>query len=599
MLVDTLPKLFLSQVRRFGERVALREKEFGIWREISWNEYLRHVRNFSLGLVKLGLKKQDTVSILSENNQQWLYADMAVQSAGAITVGVYPTNPPEQVRYVVGHSLSRFVVVGDQEQADKALEVQNDLPNLLKIIAVDVKGMRRYQSDILISFEEVEKIGEAYHKERPELFEEMIQSTREDDPAVIIYTSGTTGPPKGAILNQRNMMCMIDSVIQVMPVTEKDSLVSYLPLCHAAERIFSILIPMKSGAVVNFAESINTVQDSLREIAPTIFMGVPRIWERMQSSIVIKIQDAAFLKRTIYKLLMPVGIRMTAKRLAKQQLGVGDKLLHWIAYLCLYMSLRRFLGLSRARITISGAAPISPDVLMYFHAMGLNIREGYGQTEMSGITFIHHFDDVKIGTVGKPIPGVEFKIAEDGEILEKGPGVFQGYFRDPEGSAKIFRDGWLCSGDVGRVDEDGHVAITDRKKDILITAGGKNIAPSEIENHLKFSPYIKEAIVIGDGRKFLSALIQIEFENVAKWAQDRKISFTTFKTLAQNGEVYQLIRNEVENTNTKFARVENIRKFVLLEKELDHDDEELTATMKVRRKAIEEKYRDLIDSIYR
>jgi len=599
MLVDTLPKLFLSQVRRFGERVALREKEFGIWREISWNEYLRHVRNFSLGLVKLGLKRQDTVSILSENNQQWLYADLAVQSAGAITVGVYPTNPPEQVRYVVGHSLSRFVVVGDQEQADKALEVQDDLPNLLKIIAVDVKGMRRYQSDILISFEVVEKIGEAYHKERPELFEEMIQSTREDDPAVIIYTSGTTGPPKGAILNQRNMMSMIDSVIQVMPVTEKDSLVSYLPLCHAAERIFSILIPMKSGAVVNFAESINTVQDSLREIAPTIFMGVPRIWERMQSSIVIKIQDAAFLKRTIYKLLMPVGIRMTEKKLAKQRLGAGDKLLHWIAYLCLYMSLRRFLGLSRARITISGAAPISPDVLMYFHAMGLNIREGYGQTEMSGITFIHHFDDVKIGTVGKPIPGVEFKIAEDGEILEKGPGVFQGYFRDPEGSAKIFRDGWLCSGDVGRVDEDGHVAITDRKKDILITAGGKNIAPSEIENHLKFSPYIKEAIVIGDGRKFLSALIQIEFENVAKWAQDRKISFTTFKTLAQNGEVYQLIRNEVENTNTKFARVENIRKFVLLEKELDHDDEELTATMKVRRKAIEEKYRDLIDSIYR
>jgi len=427
----------------------------------------------------------------------------------------------------------------------------------------------------------------------------MIQSTREDDPAVIIYTSGTTGPPKGAILNQKNMLSMINSVIQVMPVTEKDALVSYLPLCHAAERIFSILIPMKSGAVVNFAESINTVQESLREIAPTIFMGVPRIWERMQSSIVIKIQDATFVKRMIYKLLMPVGIRITEKKLAKQQIGVSDKLLYWIAYLCLYRSLRRFLGLSRARITGSGAAPISPEVLMNFHAMGLSIREAYGQTEMSGITFIHHFDDVKIGTVGKPILGVEFKIAEDGEILEKGPGVFQGYFRDPEATAKIFRDGWLCSGDVGRVDEDGHVAITDRKKDILITAGGKNIAPSEIENHLKFSPYIKEAIVIGDGRKFLSALIQIEFENVAKWAQDRKIFFTTFKTLAKNQDVYELIRNEVENTNMRFARVENIRKFVLLEKELDHDDEELTATMKVRRKAIEEKYRNLIDSIYR
>lgn len=599
MTIDTLPKLFLSQVRRFGEQVALREKEFGIWKEISWDEYLVHVRNFSLGLVKLGLTQQDAVSILSENNQQWLYADLAIQSARAVTVGVYPTNPPAQVKYVAGHSLSRFIIVGDQEQADKTLDVQHDLPNLRKIIAVDVKGMRKYETDMLISFEEVEKIGEAYHKENPQLFEEMIQSTDADDPAVIIYTSGTTGPPKGAVLTQRNMMSMIDSVIQVMPVTQKDALVSYLPLCHAAERIFSILIPMKSGAVVNFAESINTVQESLREIAPTIFMGVPRIWERMQSSIVIKIQDATFLKRAIYKLLMPVGIRITQKRLAKQQSSVRDKLLYWIAYLCLYRSLRRFLGLSHARITISGAAPISPDVLTYFHAMGLRIREGYGQTEMSGITFIHHFDDVKIGTVGKPIPGVEFKIAEDGEILERGPGVFQGYFRDPEGTAKIFRDGWLCSGDVGRVDEDGHVAITDRKKDILITAGGKNIAPSEVENHLKFSPYIKEAIVIGDGRKFLSALIQIEFENVAKWAQDEKIPFTTFKTLAQNRKVYELIQQEVENTNAKFARVENIRKFVLLEKELDHDDEELTATMKVRRKAIEEKYKDLIDSIYR
>jgi long-chain acyl-CoA synthetase len=427
----------------------------------------------------------------------------------------------------------------------------------------------------------------------------MIQSMQGDDPAVIIYTSGTTGPPKGAILNQKNMMAMIDSVIQVMPVTENDSLVSYLPLCHAAERIFSILMPLKSGAVVNFAESINTVQESLREIAPTIFMGVPRIWEKMQSSIVIKIQDATLLKRLVYKLLMPVGIRVTERRLTGQGVRVSDKALYGIAYLLLYRSLRKFLGMSRSRITISGAAPISPDILKYFHAMGLNIREGYGQTEMSGITFIHHFDDVKIGTVGKPIPGVEVKIGEDGEILERGPGVFQGYFRDPEGTARIFRDGWLCSGDVGSVDEDGHLTITDRKKDILITAGGKNIAPSEIENHLKFSPYIKEAIVIGDGKKFLSALIQIEFDNVAKWAQDKKIPFTTFKTLAQNREVYELIRKEVENTNDKFARVENIRRFVLLEKELDHDDDELTATMKVRRKAIEEKYEDLIDSIYR
>jgi len=538
------------------------------------------------------------VAILSENNQQWLYANLAIQSARAVMVGVYPTNPPEQVKYVVGHSESRFVVVEDQEQADKVLEVQEHLPNLEKIIVIDMKGMRRYGNNKLISFESVERLGSSVHEENPDLFENMILKTQPSDSAVIVYTSGTTGPPKGAIISQQNIVSMIDSVLQVVPVTSKDSVVSYLPLNHLAEQIFSILIPLKTGTLVNFAESINTVQESLREIAPTIFMGVPRIWEKMHSSLHIKIQDATWLKRKAFHVFMPIGIRITERRLARQQVGMADRLLYWLAYLILYRSLRRFLGLSQTRITISGAAPVSPEILKAFHAMGVKIREAYGQSEMSGITFIHHFDDVKIGTVGRPIPGVDFRIEEDGEILEKGPGVFLGYFKDPEGTAKIMRDGWLCSGDIGRIDEDGHLIITDRKKDIIITAGGKNIAPSEIENDLKFSPYIKEAIVIGEGKKFLSALIQIEFENVAKWAQERKIPFTTFKSLVGNKEVYELIGKEVEQTNTKHARVENIRKFVLLEKELDHDDEELTATMKVRRKAIETKYADLINTIY-
>lgn len=598
MRTDTLPTLFLSQAVNLAGCVALREKRLGIWEEITWAQYYAHVRNFSLGLIKLGLKSGQSVAILSENNQQWLYADLAIQSARAVTVGVYPTNPPEQVKYVVGHSESCFVVVEDQEQADKVLQVYEHLPNLQKIIVTDMKGMRRYRDPKLISFEDVERMGKDVHGENPELFENMILNTLPSDPAVIVYTSGTTGPPKGAVLSQRNIVCMIDSVLQVVPVTSKDSVVSYLPLNHLAERIFSILIPLKTGAVVNFAESINTVQESLREIAPTIFMGVPRIWEKMHSSLYIKIQDATWLKRMAFRVLMPVGINITEKRLARQKIGIADLILSRLAYLIIYRSLRRFLGLSQTRITISGAAPVSPEVLKVFHAMGVRIREAYGQSEMSGITFIHHFDDVKIGTVGRPIPGVEFRIEQDGEIVEKGPGVFLGYFKDPDGTAKIMRDGWLCSGDVGRIDEDGHLVITDRKKDIIITAGGKNIAPSEIENDLKFSPYIKEAIVIGEGKKFLSALIQIEFENVAKWAQSRKIPFTTFKTLAANKEVYELIRKEVEDTNTKFSRVENIRKFVLLEKELDHDDEELTATMKVRRKAIETKYGDLINSIY-
>ncbi len=598
MRTDTLPTLFLSQALDLGPRVALREKRLGIWEEITWTRYYEHVRNFSLGLTRLGLTPGDAVAILSENNQQWLYADLAVQAARAVTVGVYSTNPPEQVKYVLGHSDSRFVVVEDQEQADKVLDVKDDLPRLDKIIVVDMKGMRRYRSPALMSFQEVEEIGQAVHDEYPNLFEDMVSGTQSSDAAVIVYTSGTTGPPKGAILSQRNIVSMIDSVLQVVPVTSKDSVVSYLPLNHMAERIFSILIPLKTGAVVNFAESINTIQESLREIAPTIFMGVPRIWEKMHSSLYIKIQDATWLKRVAFKLLMPAGMKITEKKLNKQPIGPSDRILSWLAYIVIYRSLRRFFGLSRARITISGAAPVSPEVLKVFHSLGLRIREGYGQSEMSGITFIHHFDDVKIGTVGKPIPGVEFRIEPDGELVERGPGVFVGYFKDPEGTEKILRDGWLYSGDVGRIDEDGHLVITDRKKDIIITAGGKNIAPSEIENDLKFSPYIKEAIVIGEAKKFLSALIQIEFDNVAKWAQDKKIAFTTFKSLAKNKEVYELISKEVENTNTRFSRVENVRKFVLLEKELDHDDEELTATMKVRRKTIESKYKDIIDAIY-
>jgi len=598
MRADTLPKVFRDQVRNFASRVALREKELGVWNEITWEKYYQHVRNVSLGFVKLGLNKGDKVSILSENNQQWLYSDLAIQSVRAMTVGVYSTNPSEQVRYVVGHSESRFIIVEDQEQADKVLEVKHSLPDLERIIVIDMKGLRHYESPLMMRFQQLEEMGAAHNGKHPQLFEEMIDSTDPSDTAVLIYTSGTTGPPKGAILSQKNMLAMVDSVLQVMPMTEKDSVVSYLPLCHAAERIFSILMPIKAGCIVNFSESINTVQEAMREIGPTLFMGVPRIWEKMQSSIVIKIQDATVLKRLAYRVFMPVGIKITEKKLAKERVGLPLEVLYWVAYFCLYRSLRHFLGLSRARITISGAAPVSPDLLKFFHAMRLNIREGYGQTEISGICSIHHFDDVKIGTVGKAVPGVEIKIAEDGEILEKGPGVFQGYFKDPEGTARVFYDGWLCSGDVGRLDEDGHLVITDRKKDILVTAGGKNIAPSEQENSLKFSPYINEAIVIGDRRKFLSALIQIEFENVSKWAQENKIPFTTFKSLARQKEVYELIQKEVDKSNRKFASVENIQKFVLLEKELDHDDEELTATMKVRRKAIEEKYGDLIEGIY-
>jgi len=595
---DTIPHLLWRNVKRYSDRVALRQKDFGVWQEISWKEYGRHVRHFCLGLLSLGLKRGEHVSIFGENNPEWLYADLATQSAGAVSVGVYPTNPPKEAKYVIGHSESVFVVCDDQEQVDKVLEVKADLPAIRKVIVIDMKGLRRYKGPLILSFEEVEQLGRELDQKDSGLYGRLLFNLRPEEVALMVYTSGTTGPPKGAMISHANVLNMLKAMTQVLPQYDTDETVSYLPLCHVAERIMSVFVPLYVGSTVNFAESLETVQVAMREILPTIFLGVPRIWEKMLSGVIIRMKDASWMKRKFFEAFFHVGEKVTRLHLEKKQVPPSLHLLHGIGHICLFRPLKLELGLLRARVVLSGAAPISQEVLRFFHSIGIPVLEAYGMTEQTGVACLNRPDDVRLGTVGKPLPGVEINIAGDGEILIRCSHNFVGYYREPEATERILEGGLLHTGDVGEWDPGGSLKITDRKKEIIITSGGKNIAPSEIENRLKVSPYIAQAIVIGDRRKYLTALIQIDYENVGKWAQERNIPYTTFKSLAQNPQVYELIGQEVDEANRDFASVETVKKFTLLDKELDHDDDELTATLKVRRKAINERFGNLIEAMY-
>ena len=594
----TLPQVFLDRVAECGDQVALREKDFGIWQSITWNLYLIHVRHFALGLVTLGFQRGDHLAIISENCKEWLYADLACISLGGVSLGVYPTSPYPEVKYVVHHSDSVIVVCEDQEQTDKILEVIDDLPLVKKIIVKDMKGLRKYSKDIITSFKEVEALGQQLEKTRPGLFLEEVNKGDPEDVCIMIYTSGTTGPPKGAMVSHRNVEATTWASAKAMEVTRNDTVVSYLPLCHVAEQIFSLYLPLFIGNTVNFAESIATIQSDLREIAPTMFLGVPRIWEKLHSSITINIQDSNWFKRYLFDKCMVIGYKKARLRLDNQKINPGLKLAWWAGYWLIFRALQNYIGLRNARMCLSAAAKVSPEELLFLHAMGISTKEGYGMTECTGLSFIHMGNDIKLGTVGKPISCIEYKLADDGELMKKGPSIFMGYYKNPDATVKTIINGWLMTEDIATVDEDGHVSIVDRKKDILITSGGKNIAPSLIENELKVSPYIKEAIVIGDGRKFISALIQIDFENVGKWATNSQIPYTTFKSLSMMPEIRNLVQEAVNTANAKFARVENIRKFLLLTKELDHDDDEMTATMKVRRATIYKKFAKEIDMIY-
>lgn len=599
MEINTLPKALLNMAEKQPNRVALRKKNFGIWHDITWSEYLENVKHVALGLHALGVKYGEHVAIIGENRPEWLYSALGAVCAGGAWVGVYTTNPPPECEYVVDHSDAVVYICEDEEQFDKALVFRENTPKLRKLIVWDMEGLKHFKDPMLMSFQELLELGRETDLKNPNLFRELTELAQPEDPAGIIYTSGTTGPPKGALLAHEGYLWVGQAARAVMDTNVDDETISFLPLNHVYEQIFDIMFHLTVGHIVNFTESTDTVMADMREVSPTVFHAVPRIWEKYYSAIVLKMAEASWMKRTLYNIAIGIGSKYNNTVLSREKVPPLLKLQYQLAYFVIFRKLKKRLGFDRIRFGGSGAAPISQDVLKFFLSIGIPIREGYGMTETTGVTHISNEFDFKVGTVGKPLPGTQVRIDEDGEIIVKHKGIFKGYHKDKEQTAEVLQDGWLKTGDVGIIDEEGFLKLTDRKKDLIITAGGKNIAPQYLENLLKFSPYINDSVVIGDGRKYLTAIIVIDEENVTKFAQDNKVQFTTFATMTRAPEIIELIQGEIDKVNKQVARVENIRKFKILDKKLYTEDGEVTPTMKVKRKAINAQFGDLIESMYK
>ena len=603
----TVASRLRDRARRSPQGVALRDKQLGIWREITFEQYWESALTVAHGLLALGIEAGDRVAVHSENRPEWVVTDVASVAVRAASMGLYPTNPAPEVQYLLADSGASVLIAEDQEQVDKALSVKGDLPDLEHIIYIEPRGIRHlYDDPMLMSWPDFLELGRRHRETHPRAVAELMAAAEPDDLATLVYTSGTTGPPKGAMLSVANVefASEIGSGVNgfVDPTLDQDDfIISYLPLCHVYERAFSVWFAIASGATVNFAESIDTIQQDLREVQPTVFQSVPRIYERMYAAVLVRSSSASLLKRLNFAVWMKVSDRIGRKLVEREGThSVMTRLQYGLGWIFLYRAIKERLGLRRCRHAISAAAPIVPEILRFFMGIGVGLHEAYGMTENSTIATANRLRRVKLGTVGEALPGVELRIDEEsGEILTRHPGTFVGYWNKPDATAlTIDSDGWLHTGDVGEWVDGTHLKIVDRMKDIIITAGGKNISPSELENLLKTSPYINEAVVIGDRRKFVSAVIAIEFDVVSKWAQAKQIPHTTFKDLTEKPEVRDLIERAVRDANEKLAGVEQIKKFVFFPKQLDEDDGELTATQKVKRAAIEDQFDDLIDGMY-
>jgi long-chain acyl-CoA synthetase len=601
----TIPQLLRMRAALHGDKLALREKDFGIWNRYSWNHYYETARSVALGLLSLGLKPGDRVAIAGEDTPEWFYADLGTQMIGAIAVGIYPTNPWVELQYIVRHSGARVVISGDQEQTDKVLDAianHDGLPALKAIVCVDMKGLRHYGQSQLMSFETLCERGKRYALEHPEAndrLDRLIARASPDDVCILVYTSGTTGPPKGAMLTHRNLIYASYIYAEAVGISDKPfESVCYLPLCHVAERCYSEVMQLVLGGTVSFAESIDTVALNIREIAPTFFVGVPRIYEKLQQSFLFRLGESGRLRQGFAKACFAWGRKLSDRRQAGTTTWL-DRLGYALLYILLFRNIQRHLGLARSRHRLCAGASISPETLRFFDIVGRPVSQGYGLTESGGVAFIQTESHHRLGGCGLPLPHTEWKLDSDGEILLRNPGVFKGYFLDEKAStATLDAAGWLRTGDIVEIMDNGEITVVDRKKAIIITAGGKNIAPSEIENALKDSEFVKEAIVVGEAKKYLGAIIQVDFDNVGRWARDKALPYTNYKSLSQLPEVHDLVERIVGETNKRFARVENIRRFAILEKELDHDDGELTATQKVRRTMIEKKFARELSIIY-
>ena len=594
----TVPRLFWKRVADWGDRVALREKDFGIWNEYSWAHYGEQARLVGLGLKSLGLERGDVCSIAGEVCKEWLFADLGVNCIGGVSNGVYPTDSPEQVAYLVQDSGTKFYFAEDEEQLDKVLEVRDRLPGLEKIIIFDMEGLRNFRDEQCISYEELTALGAEYGKAHPDAWLHEINAAQPEDLMILTYTSGTTGPPKGAMISQRNMLFMMRNLQRIYGVYASDEQLGFLPLAHVAGRMFYTFCGIESGCVVNLVEAPETfIQDS-QEVAPTVAFAVPRVWEKQHSTVSIKLKDGTVLGRFAYHQAMRAGLARAAYAKAAKPVPWPLRLACAAADFLVFKNIRVFLGLDRARWLSTGAAPIAPELIDWFWAINLPMFEVYGQTECTGLATANLPGETRIGSVGKANAEVEVKLSEANEILIRSAGVIRGYWNKPEKTAETFRDSWLHTGDVGRIDEDGYVYVVDRMKDIIITAGGKNITPSEIENQLKFSPYITDAVVVGDRRPYLTCLVMIDHDNVTKFAQDNDVPFTNYTSLCHTQAVQDLIGEEIETVNAKFARVETIKRFRLIDQLLDPEDDELTPTQKLKRKVVHEKYADLIQGMY-
>ena len=596
-MTDTVVSIFLDRVASDADRDALKYKRDGEWHGITWGEYAEAVRRAANGLLSIGIDRGDRVAMISLNRPEWHEADIAIMSLGAVTVPIYVTNSPPQLAYIAGHSGSKAIFVEDAGQLDKVMKTRGDLPEIRKVIIFDPTGVTL--DDFVMSWDQLLTAGFKHGSDHPKAYEEHTSAVKSEDLATLVYTSGTTGPPKGAMLTQGNIVWTCGALNAVLEATPEERKLSYLPLSHIAERMTGHFTHIYGGGETWFAQSIDTLREDLQACKPTIFFGVPRVWEKFYAGITALLEGLPEEQRIMAEQALQLGLKRVEAEQAGTSLPPELEEKYQEADGKLFALARAALGLDQAKALISGAAPINPEVLRFFHAIGLRVGEVYGQTEDNGPTSINPPDKIKIGTVGPPIPGVEVSIADDGEILVRGGNVGPGYYRNEDATKDLIdAEGWMHSGDIGEFDADGYLRITDRKKDLIITAAGKNIAPQVLENMLKYSPWISQAVVIGDRRPFLTALITLDQEKVTQFAEQKSIPHDSFAELTHHPDIQQLVENAVAETNAQLARVEQIKKWIVLERDFAQEHDEMTPTMKVRRKAITEKYADTIESMY-
>jgi long-chain acyl-CoA synthetase len=596
----TLPQILSRQAERLGpDRIAIREKAYGIWQTYNWQEYLRYTKLVALGLISLDLKRGENVGLILDNHLEWLFSELGAQSLGAVTVNLFSSAVAKELLFGLNRIQAAYVIAQDQEQVDKILECKNELSHVRRLIYVDPTGMRTYRDDPwLISFAQLLELGEELDREQPELFIKELWEGKPDDVALMLMTSGTTGEPKMVMLSHENFNEMARKWLETAPIGIGDNWISITPPAWVVDQMWGMGVTLSGGMSMNFPEAFETVVEDFREIGPTVIITSSRFWEDLASKIRVKISDSGFIKRSLYNMSQKIGRAVVDLESEKKQLPAKLKFLRWLATRVVSRPLMDRVGCLGFRAAYTGGHPISPDVIRFFRANGLNLKQCYGLTEAGGIFQVQPDDEVKPETVGTSLPRTEIKITEDQEVLVLSKSNFVGYYENPEATAEALKDGWFCTGDAGYYDDDGHLLIIGRKQDIMRTTEGEAFSPDFIETRLKFSPYIKEAVIWGEGQEYITAFINIDFGNVGNWAEERKIPYTTYTDLSQQPAVEEMIRGEVAEVNTQLPKPMQLIKIILLYKLLDADDEELTRTGKVRRKFVFDQYKDLIDAMY-